>query len=64
MADKPDYVPKWRPRIEDEGHFPPRRRVPPPPEGQDFFTLTAEHGRPTGVFEHGRELPYRGDQPS
>lgn len=31
--------------------YPPRHKVEPPPEGQDFDTLTAKHGRPRGPFE-------------
>jgi len=37
-----------------EQRFPPRTVRPGPPKGQDYFTLSANHGRPTGRFERWR----------
>jgi hypothetical protein len=61
-----DYVPKaWRPRQDaGDGPFPPRSPGPPAwAPGEDFASMTAKHGRPIGVFEHGREIVYRGGKP-
>lgn len=46
----------WHP----QDQCPPRVKAGPPPQGEDFYSLTAKHGRPYGVFEHGRQIPYRG----
>lgn len=37
----------------------PRKAEMPEP-GKDYFSLFEKHGRPTGPFEKGRQLPYRG----
>lgn len=59
--DYPDYVVRANiPKKKDE-RYPPFTRQPGPPEGQDYFTLTAKYGRPIGVFEQdGRKAPYKG----
>lgn len=60
-----DYIP-WRPKLDFVPSPRPAYKHPPIPEGQDFVTMTAKHGRPIGVFESGREHQYnardRGDQ--
>jgi len=52
----------YRPRTidpENEERFPPRSRLPAWPEGQDFESMTAKHGRPIGPFEKERHHLYR-----
>lgn len=41
----------------DDRRYPPRRKPPGPPEGQDFDTLTRLHGRPIGAFEKAPPKP-------
>jgi hypothetical protein len=48
---------------ENDQRYPPRWRSPQPEPGQDFATLTANHGRPFGPFETGRKKPYDGAKP-
>ncbi len=52
----------WRPRIPRyEDHQPrPGRKLPPWPEGQDYFSMLEKHGKPHGPFDPDRQLPYRG----
>ena len=52
----------WRPRIPDLDQVRPGRRLPPWPEGEDYFALMEKHGRPNGPFDKERKLPYRGSQ--
>ena len=61
MSDPPDYIPQKQPPSGQEKRYPPRRIWPKIEAGQDFATLTATHGRPHGVFEHGREKTYKGN---
>jgi hypothetical protein len=60
MSDETDYHPK--PRASALQHrqerFPPRVVRSGPPPGEDYFALTGRHGRPHGVFNKERELPY------
>ena len=49
----------WRPRIDDERPSRPPRQWPKTPEGQDYDTLTAKHGKPRGPFELGHEPKQR-----
>lgn len=64
MADESawDYWDKvpWRARQDESRPQRPARRHAPIPEGQDYDSMVAKHGRPYGVFEPGREHPYRG----
>ncbi len=61
MGDEGDYYSKsTAPEPEYRRRFPPRVRQPGPPPDEDYFTLTAKHGRPHGVFEHSRQSTYRG----
>ena len=56
------YAVDYRPRTieaEDEARFPPRYRLPAWPEGQDFESMVAKHGRPIGPFEKERHHLYR-----
>jgi hypothetical protein len=53
-----DYHPKTI-ESENEERFPPRYRLPAWPEGQDFESMTAKHGRPIGPFEKERHHLYR-----
>lgn len=57
---KADLADQWRLREEMEGG---RERVELPPQGvvySNYDEAVAKHGRPFGVFESGRQLPYRG----
>jgi hypothetical protein len=56
-----DDLSAWRPRTPERPDHPPRRRHPTWAEGENFFALTAKHGRPHGPFERERQLPYRGE---
>lgn len=55
-----DLAEQWRLRDEMEGGT---ARVELPAQGtvySNYDEAVAKHGRPTGVFEGGRQLPYRG----
>jgi hypothetical protein len=43
----------------DPPRSPPRVNYPPIPKGQDYFSLTAKHGKPIGPFDKDRQLPYK-----
>jgi hypothetical protein len=58
-----DYYPKTIEQ-ENEVRFPPRNRLPLPPAGQDFESMTAIHGRPVGPFERDRRHPYSASKSS
>lgn len=62
MSDPQDYVPKPKTPLqrENEKRYPPRTRGVPIPEGQDYFSLIDKHGKIYGVFDKGRQHPYRG----
>jgi hypothetical protein len=44
----------------DPPRCPPRVKHPSTPDGQDYYSMTAKHGRPIGPFERDRQLPYKG----
>jgi hypothetical protein len=58
--DTPDYILKAKLPSQKDRRFPPRVRRPGPPEGEDYFTLSAKHGAPHGSFDRDREFTYRG----
>jgi hypothetical protein len=61
-------LPRFRKKTtrEENDYRSPARWVAKPEPGQDFTTLTANHGRPYGPFERGRQKPYGAhkDEPS
>jgi len=53
-----DDLPDYHPRPRQETRYPPRVVQAGPPPDEDYFALTGRHGRPFGVFDKERKLPY------